>query len=330
MDFAARTLELPSPVRLSRHVVALDDGHRVGVATAGDGVPLVVVHGFGVESLLYAQPLARLVALGFRVVALDVAGHGDTQGVRAFATLDDYRDVLLRAIEHLGVRRAVLAGHSLGGRLVTELAGASPDLAIGVVLLDAIVGEPWERLRRLLWWSPPTLAAFSGALAFDVLSTVPIVGDPLQAMKIGSRAGRTMELHVTRPWRAITPAQAILRARSSVPLLERIRAAGTYAAVVHGDRDLLVPIAAGRDAARRVDGDFVVVHRGNHSWVLRCPETLPAIMGDLLEGRLGALVANADEPLAPDARIVSLGGDDPEPLATRRRPPTYAWSFHRP
>ncbi|MCU1427439.1 MAG: hypothetical protein JWL83_1439 [Actinomycetia bacterium] len=334
-DATEELFESAPPVRLSRHVIELGDGHRVGVAIAGRGVPFVVVHGFGVESLLYAQPLARLAALGFRVIAIDIAGHGDTEGIGWLPRLDDYSVLLTRALDHLGVRRAVLVGHSLGGRLMADVAAADPDRVIGLVLLDAIVGAQWERLRCVLRWSPPAAAAYGAAFAIDALGTLPVVQDTEQALKIGSRVTRSVELHVARPWRAFTPGQAILRSRSSLPVLERIRAAGVYVAVVHGDRDMLVPISAGRDTARRVDGDFVMVRGGTHSWLLRCPETLPAIVGELLEGRLGEARERVvhdghdldDACVDPGALAVSLGGGlEPVTLDTARRAPRYDWS----
>jgi len=51
--------------RLARHSFTLNDGHRVGLAVSGRGVPLVVVHGFTAEGFLYAQTLHRLVGRGF-------------------------------------------------------------------------------------------------------------------------------------------------------------------------------------------------------------------------------------------------------------------------
>jgi pimeloyl-ACP methyl ester carboxylesterase len=341
---ADSTLELAPPVRLSRHVIDLDDGHRVGVAVAGRGVPFVVVHGFGVESLLYAQPLARLAALGFRVVAIDVAGHGSTDGLGAFSRLDEYGALVQRALVHLGIRRAVLVGHSLGGRLVTDVAATDPDRVIALVLVDAIVGAPWERWRCVLRWSPPALAAYAGAFALDALGTMPVVGDAGQALKLGSRAARSMELHVVQPWRSFTPAQAILRAGSSLPALDRARASGVCAAVIHGDHDMLVPIAAGRDTAERLGADFVMVRGGGHSWLLRCPETLPAIIGELLERDLGAACARARaevalEPstssidddrafLEPDALVARLGGEHESELSpTPRFAPRHEWTI---
>src|SRR3546814_18048 len=109
--------------RLARHQIVLDDGHQVGVAVCGQGVPLVVVHGFSAEGILYAQTLSRLVDLGFKVIAVDTAGHGGTLGLPTSAqSMQSYAELLGRVLDHLGVSKAVLVGHSMGGRLVAELA----------------------------------------------------------------------------------------------------------------------------------------------------------------------------------------------------------------
>src|SRR5688572_2419653 len=136
--------------RLARHEITLADGHTVGVAICGRGVPLVVVHGFSAEGILYAQTLSRLVDLGFKVIAVDAAGHGGTLGLPTGAqSLASYAELLGRVIDHLGIQKMVLAGHSMGGRLVTELAAAQPDRVIGLILLDAIVGDTWDRMVNL-------------------------------------------------------------------------------------------------------------------------------------------------------------------------------------
>ena len=89
--------------------------------------PLVLVHGFSAEGMLYAQSLWRLVDMGFKVVAIDTAGHGGTQGLPTgggdFAA---YSALLGRVLDALGIQQAVLAGHSMGGRLVTQLRRRTP------------------------------------------------------------------------------------------------------------------------------------------------------------------------------------------------------------
>ena len=114
---AATTVEAP---RLARHRIELSDGHKVGVAVAGRGIPLVVVHGFSAEGFLYAQTLNRLVKRGFKVIAIDMASHGSTQGLPlGGGSLKAYGELLGRAVEQLGIRKAIFAGlfHNLLARL---------------------------------------------------------------------------------------------------------------------------------------------------------------------------------------------------------------------
>jgi pimeloyl-ACP methyl ester carboxylesterase len=280
--------------RLARHTITLDDGHEVGVAICGRGVPLVVVHGFSAEGILYAQTLSRLVDLGFKVIAIDTAGHGGTLGLPTGAqSMASYADLLGRVLDHLGVREAVLAGHSMGGRLVTELAATDEDRAIAVVLLDAIVGDTWDRMVNLFRVFPPLLIGIGVTLVIDTISTVPWFRDPRQAAKLGSLVGPTIAGHVRRPWRLFGPAASILRSPGSRWMLDQLRRDRIPVFVVHGDWDFAVPIATSEAAARRARGDLVVVRRATHSWLLKDPETLPAIMHALMRGRLGTAVLKA-------------------------------------
>src|SRR5918993_3581963 len=172
--------------RLARHAITLEDGHTVGVAVCGRGVPLVVVHGFSAEGILYAQTLSRLVDLGFKVIAVDTAGHGGTLGLPTNAqSMASYAELLARVLDHLGVRKAVLVGHSMGGRLVTELAAREPHRAIAVILLDAIVGDTWDRMVNVFRLFPPLMIGTGTALWLDTVTTVPWFRNPSQAIKLG-------------------------------------------------------------------------------------------------------------------------------------------------
>lgn len=280
--------------RLARHRITLPDGHTVGVAVCGRGVPLVVVHGFAAEGILYAQTLSRLVDLGFKVIAVDAAGHGGTLGLpTGAASMTSYAELLGRVLDHLGVREAVLAGHSMGGRLVTELAAMEPSRAIAVVLLDAIVGDTWDRMVTLFRVFPPLLVGVGATLAVDTVTTLPWFGDPRQALKLGHLVTPIIRGHLRRPWRLLGPAASILRSRGSRSMLETLRDEKIPVFVIHGTHDVAVPLSTAKDAARRARGDLVVVKGGSHSWLLKDPETLPAIVHELMRGRLGAAVLKA-------------------------------------
>lgn len=277
--------------RLARHTITLEDGHEVGVAVCGRGVPLVLVHGFSAEGMLYAQVLSRLVRAGFRVVAIDTAGHGGTLGLpTGGASMEDYTRLLGRVLDELGIRRAILAGHSMGGRLVTELAAQEPDRAIAVVLLDAIVGRTWDRMVNLFRVAPPLLAGVGAVLVLDSVTTLPLLRDPAQARKLGRLVAPVVAGHLRRPWRMLGPGISILRSRGSGWMLERIGEEGIPLVVIHGERDVAVPMATARDAAERGRGTLVAVEKAGHSWLLRDPVTLPAILDALIASHVGEAI----------------------------------------
>ena len=352
-DEPATSVEARRPApRLARCTVTLDDGHQVGVSVTGQGIPLVVVHGFSAEGILYAQTLSRLVGMGYRVIAVDAAGHGGTWGLPGGgSSLSDYATLIGRVLDHLGIERAVLAGHSMGGRLVVELAARSPERAIAVVLLDAIVGDTWDRIQ---WWSrrvPGVLGVIGATLMVDTASTLPVFRDRRQAAKLMRLVLPTAQAHLRRPWRLFAPAISIIRSSPSRELLEELAREGVPTFVLHGDRDYAVPLSTSKSAAHLAKGQLIVIKGASHSWVLKDPETLPGIVYELLNGRLGEAQRRAleDADLVPgeatlaeveDAFYVhgalvqrlapaedTLGTGEPAPPARRSR---YRWDVSTP
>ncbi|MFN8035637.1 MAG: alpha/beta hydrolase [Acidimicrobiia bacterium] len=314
--------------RLVRHIVRLPDGHRVGISVAGQGLPFVMVNGFGANGSIYQRSLGRLAHLGFCVIAIDAPGHGDTDSL-GIADLFASADLVSRTLEVLGVRRAVLAGHSMGGRIVTELAANRPDQAVAVVLLNGIVGEPWDRVQRGLLF-PPLLAKFLFDFVVDLVDAVPRQSKGV--FTLGADARRTLAHHLSRPWDVLGAAATILRTGPSRELLDRLQVHGTPLIAVHGDRDRVVPLSAAADAARRTHGELVVIREASHSWMLRCAETLPGIVESLLQRSLGSAMAarEVEDCYAPEARVRRLAVTGARPAVSRRAiRPRYRWSYER-
>ncbi len=335
--------------RLARHQISLADGHQVGVSVCGRGVPIVLIHGFTAEGMLYAQCLSRIVAAGFKVVAIDSASHGSTQGLpTGGADFEQYAQLLARVVDELGIKKAVFAGHSMGGRLVTELAAHHPDRALAVILLDAIVGEPWDRLVAISRFNPLVLVGVGAILMVDSVSTVPLVRDPRQAAKFGHLLAPTLVHHARHPFQLMGPGVSILRSRSSKWMLEKLRREGVPVVAIHGDRDIVVPLSTARSAAKLSGGMVVVVEGGTHSWLLKDPETLPAIlrqMFDAPESRAARARDFAKLGLAPDASIDEIEAafyDEDAPVLALTpaidvdailpgpRKPRYRWHVDRP
>jgi pimeloyl-ACP methyl ester carboxylesterase len=344
----ASTRPIPSRVtapRLARHTFELDDGHEVGLAVSGRGVPLVVIHGFSAEGFLYAQTLNRLVLRGFKVVAIDMAGHGSTQGLpMGGGDMAAYADLLHRALEELGIRKAVLAGHSMGGRVITDVAASHRDSVVALLLLDAIVGDTWDNMVTAFRFAPWLMGPFGLALLADSVTTVPLFEDRKQAVKFFRLLTPTLMGHALEPWRLIGPAISILRSQPSKELLEGLAEYAVPTFVIQGDRDIIVPPCTARDAAKRANCQLVTVHGAAHSWLLRDPETLPAIVEDLLAGRLG--IAIREELSAAGAEDVdeleSIFYDEGAPILAltpelvftnvdeAHRVPRYTWTISDP
>jgi pimeloyl-ACP methyl ester carboxylesterase len=102
-----------------------------------EGVPLLLVHGFGNDAHIW-DDLAPTLAPCYRTLAVDLRGHGDSD--RDPQRRYDY-DSHVRDLEALagalGIGRMVLVGHSLGGRIATLFAGRHPERMAGLVIVDS-------------------------------------------------------------------------------------------------------------------------------------------------------------------------------------------------
>jgi pimeloyl-ACP methyl ester carboxylesterase len=283
-----------SRVRLANDVVTLDDGHQVGVSVGGHGVPLVFLHGLGLSGRAYVRLLSRLAGMGFLVVALDAAGHGGTPDLpRSAAELAHRVDLTLRTLDALGVDKAVFVGHSMGGRMIIQLAAIAPERVLAAVLLDAAAGAPFDDSIRAPVRSPRrAVHALLGA-AYDAH------GDPVKLPAAErNRYLRTMTSawarNVRTPLGLPGAFRAIIASGDYTPMLEAMREHRVPTIVVHGEKDRVVPFESAHDMAERADGALYRVPGAYHSWMLANPRHGADMMRQLLTAELGdALRASA-------------------------------------
>lgn len=125
---------------------------RTRVLEAGEGPPLVLMHGIGGHLEAYAHNIAAL-AEQHRIIAFDFAGHGYTTHATADLETADYVDQLLALLDALDVDRADLNGESLGGWIAVKFAAAHPERT-GRLVLNTAAGtmarpEVMNRIRTL-------------------------------------------------------------------------------------------------------------------------------------------------------------------------------------
>lgn len=135
------------------------DGRRMAFEQAGGGEPaLVFLHGFACDRSFLAPQMEHFAAR-HRVVSLDFMGHGESDTPEIKYRLPRYAAEVARLLEHLGLSRVVVAGHSMGGGVALELAATRPELVRAAVSIDSTLISSAERKERVL---PAMLRALQG------------------------------------------------------------------------------------------------------------------------------------------------------------------------
>lgn len=126
------------------------NGVKIRYAAAGEGEPVVLVHGWMGDATMWGMDAAKNPKLaplpGFRVIALDCRGHGqsDKPHDRGLYGTEMAMDVI-RLMDHLKIPKAHLVGYSMGAFIVGKIAAARPARVISAVYggqVPLVVGAP--------------------------------------------------------------------------------------------------------------------------------------------------------------------------------------------
>lgn len=123
------------------------DGNTIQYVSYGEGPPVVFVHGLGGSANVW-HGVMQAMKQHHHVVAMDLRGHGRSQGRGQFSVEGWAKDVL-KLIRHLELPAVTLVGHSLGTLVVQHLAEQEPELCDQLVLIGGIS-----------YFQPPTADAY--------------------------------------------------------------------------------------------------------------------------------------------------------------------------
>ena len=110
------------------------DGMTLHYTDEGEGEPVILIHGFPLSSELWTPQRAALSA-NYRVLALDLRGHGMSEPPHGAASVEMYADDIMAFMDALGIGAANLAGLSMGGYIVMALLRRYPDRVRSIMLL---------------------------------------------------------------------------------------------------------------------------------------------------------------------------------------------------
>jgi pimeloyl-ACP methyl ester carboxylesterase len=236
--------------------------------SGGDGPLIVCVPGIGDTRAEYRFLTPLLVRAGFRVVAMDPRGMGQSS-----VTFDDYSAAAVGSditalIQNLGAQRAWVAGNSAAGASAVWAAAEIPDKVRGIILIDpSIIEEPlsfW--LRAVLWtamhrpWGP----AFWSMFYKTLYKSAPPSDLP--------QYREALEANLKEPGRFEALDAALWAPKKDCE--QRMSQVRTPALVIMGsaDPDFGDPAAVAQQVADRVHGQVVMVAGAGHYPQVEQPE----------------------------------------------------------
>src|SRR3954464_3404492 len=115
------------------------NGVHMYYETYGAGTPLVLLHGGMLSIRLNFAGLIPTLAKSHRVIGVELQGHGRTADIQREITPAGLASDIVGLLDHLGIDRAHVLGHSMGGAVAMELAVSHPDRVRSVVPISASV-----------------------------------------------------------------------------------------------------------------------------------------------------------------------------------------------
>jgi pimeloyl-ACP methyl ester carboxylesterase len=205
-------------------------GVRIAWESSGAGEPVLFLHGLG-GSMHDWEPQVPDFSAKYRVIRLDVRGHGSSDKPRGKYDVEEFSGDAIAVLRAAGVHRAHIVGISMGGMIALQLAVDAPAMVQSLVLVNTGPEvKPENAAERLALWQRRILTRFLSMEKFATILAGRLFPEP------GQEAMRT-EFH--RRWAANDPGAyrqsylALLR----WSVADRIHAIREPALVVHAEFD---------------------------------------------------------------------------------------------
>jgi len=228
---------------------------------AGDGLPLLLLHGFPATRHLWSHVAPLLAGAGFRVLVPDLVGYGDSEappGTRI--DMASQAAWMLQLLERLGIERPVIIAYDVGSAAAHLMVGNAPERVRGFAVLDGVCGAEWamDAITSIQAWDPADAHRLLPVLARRLAKT------PALRTMLAAYAGAHGGLRLIRASRDLDPGQ-------TANLGERLRASGVPAVVLWGEHDEFLPLReVGKPLAELLNAPLVALP-GGHFTPLDCP-----------------------------------------------------------
>jgi pimeloyl-ACP methyl ester carboxylesterase len=255
------------------------DGRTAVYGEAGDGPPVLFLHGWGLDHKAYKRALSRLVTAGVHVVAPALPGFGGTAALpRDAADLAGFVAWVEHFLDDVGITEpALVMGHSFGGGVAIRFAHDHGERTRALVLVNSIGGSAWTHkgstirsmAERPLWdWGIHLPAdIFPARQARKVLPV--IVAEALP--------------NLLRDPRAFWSAAGLARRADLTTELDELRSRGLPVVVLWGRSDQIITQDSFEAMCLALGSPHVITVPGTHSWLIADPDAFGEVMTNVLD-----------------------------------------------
>jgi pimeloyl-ACP methyl ester carboxylesterase len=264
------------------------DAYGVHYVDQGDGPALLLIHGFGGQTFQYRHQIPYF-ARTHRVIAVDLKGFGYSErDANAGLSHSDQVAMLRELLERLGVRRATVVGHSMGGAVAQRLAATHPDLVEALVLAAAMPADRRFRDRTmpsfLLRPFLPRLASFAASrlLAAGFYDASNLTDEIREEYIRPARLKGSMDglMRMMRDGREDGPVDL---ARIAAPVL-----------LLYGAHDRVAPLSLAQEIRQRIPhARLTVIERAAHLLLEERPDECNRAIADFIRESVRAASAGA-------------------------------------
>ena len=238
------------------------NGIELAYDRRGSGSPLVLLHGYPLDHSIWSVVAAKLEN-NFDLILPDLRGFGRSTTVDTPYTLDDFAADIAGLLDHLGIPKTTIAGHSMGGYIALAFANRYPERVrgLGLVSSQALADSPERKEGRYKSAVEVKEKGIHGAVETMTPKMTP-----------------NTDLHgaVRETMQRQNPAAFVGALKA---MAERIDASALIAAfripvvLVHGDADELIPIDRAREVKQSLPQAHLVELQGTgHLPMLESPE----------------------------------------------------------
>jgi pimeloyl-ACP methyl ester carboxylesterase len=271
-------------------------GRRVVYRVAGSGPPVVLIHGM-LNSSSHWQAVARQLASGYRVVAPDLIGHGDSAAPRGDYSLGAHAASIRDLLAAIGIERATIVGHSLGGGVAMQFFYQFPQRVERLVLISSggLGREVSPMLRTAAL--PGVSGLLSLAMRARVVDGLWAGGARMRERGIGAGVYAQAIARALRPLANADAREAFLHTLRAVIDVKGQRVSATDrlyllesipTMIVWGERDNTIPLEHGRKAHESIPGSrFRTLAKAAHFPHLDDSDGLAEVLREFLEQTAG-------------------------------------------